>query len=42
MSGQTHSYKKKGRAVLKVVITILLFIIFLIWIYNKNQDFLPN
>ncbi|MFN8339434.1 MAG: hypothetical protein U0T36_10495 [Saprospiraceae bacterium] len=34
-------YGRKGAIFGKVVLTIILFIIMLIWIYNKNGHFVP-
>ncbi|HMT53281.1 MAG TPA: hypothetical protein PKD16_05450 [Saprospiraceae bacterium] len=34
-------YGRKGATFGKVVLTIILFIIMLIWIYNKNGHFVP-
>ncbi len=34
-------YGRKGSIFGKVVLTIILFIIMLIWIYNKNGHFVP-
>ncbi|MBL0099134.1 MAG: hypothetical protein IPP49_03005 [Saprospiraceae bacterium] len=34
-------YGRKGAMFGKVVLTIILFIIMLIWIYNKNGHFVP-
>ena len=34
-------YGRKGAIFGKIVLTIILFIIMLIWIYNKNGHFVP-
>jgi len=34
-------FGRKGAIFGKVVLTIILFIIMLIWIYNKNGHFVP-
>jgi hypothetical protein len=35
-------YGKKGTTFGKIVLTIILFIIMLIWIYQKNGHFVPE
>ncbi len=34
-------YGRKGAIFGKIILTIILFIIMLIWIYNMNGSFLP-
>lgn len=35
-------YGKKGATFGKIILTIALFVILLIWIYQKNGEFLPQ
>jgi hypothetical protein len=42
MSGNSHNYGKKGAVIGKIFVGFVLFIILLIWVYSKNQNFLPN
>jgi Na+-driven multidrug efflux pump len=42
MSGNSHNYGRKGSAIGKIFVAFALFIILLIWVYSKNQAFLPN
>jgi amino acid transporter len=37
-----NDFGKKGAVFGKIILTIILFIIMLIWIYQKNGHFLPN
>ncbi len=37
----SSNYGRKGAIFGKILLTIILFIIMLIWIYNKNGHFLP-
>ncbi len=41
MSSQ-HNFGKKGAFFGKLVLTIILFIIMLIWIYQKNGHMVPQ
>jgi len=37
-----NDFGRKGTIFGVIMLTIILFIIMLIWIYNKNGTFLPN
>jgi hypothetical protein len=42
MASNNQNWGKKGAALGIVFLVFALFVILLIWVYMKNQNFLPN